>query len=241
MLMIVHRYRIDIERYIGRCNRMTNTVAGRATPPLDEDPQALLSAGSMGYDHHTMRLYDQGRGRLYINAEERARFERAASNTPPMVRSLAMTLLYTGCRLSEALELTGASLQPGAKVVTFRTLKRRSPGIYREVPIPEALIQIWRRAHAIDQATPLYAHLGTPINRITAYRWIKALMAEASIAGPQATPKGLRHGFGVHAIHSGVPLNLVQRWMGHAHMRTTAIYADASGAEERAIAERMWG
>lgn len=32
--------------------------------------------------------------------------------------------------------------------------------------------------------------------------------------GPQARPKGFRHGFGVHAIRSGIPITLVQRWLG---------------------------
>ncbi|WP_211337854.1 tyrosine-type recombinase/integrase [Blastomonas fulva] len=53
-------------------------------------------------------------------------------------------------------------------------------------------------------------------------------------------PKGLRHCFGVAAIQSQVPLNMVQRWLGHADMRTTAIYASAVGPEERSIAQRMW-
>ncbi len=65
-------------------------------------------------------------------------------------------------------------------------------------------------------------------------------MAKAEICGNQACPKGLRHGYGVEAIRSGVPLNLLQKWMGHASMTTTAIYANASGAEELAIADRMW-
>jgi integrase len=66
-------------------------------------------------------------------------------------------------------------------------------------------------------------------------------MADAKIAdGPHATPKGLRHGFGIHAIRSGVPLNLVQRWLGHSSMTTTAIYLQAIGDEERTIAARMW-
>ena len=66
-------------------------------------------------------------------------------------------------------------------------------------------------------------------------------MDEAGVgAGPQATAKGLRHGFGVAAVTSGIPLNLVQKWLGHAQLSTTAIYADAVGAEEASIASRMW-
>ena len=59
----------------------------------------------------------------------------------------------------------------------------------------------------------------------------------AGISGPQASPKGLRHGFGVAGVQAGIPLNMVQKWLGHAQLSTTAIYV---GAEEQAIAERMW-
>jgi integrase len=58
---------------------------------------------------------------------------------------------------------------------------------------------------------------------------------------PHRCPKGLRHGYGVHAIGSGVPLNMLCKWMGHASMEVTAIYANALGAEEQGIAARMWG
>ena len=54
--------------------------------------------------------------------------------------------------------------------------------------------------------------------------------------GPHASPKGLRHGFGVAAVSAGSPLNLVQKWLGHAQLTTTAIYADAVGEEEQSIA-----
>lgn len=54
------------------------------------------------------------------------------------------------------------------------------------------------------------------------------------------SPKGLRHAFGVHAVLSGVPLPLVQEWLGHEDIAMTAIYLAVMGAEERAIARRMW-
>ncbi len=41
-------------------------------------------------------------------------------------------------------------------------------------------------------------------------------------------------------MRSGVPLDLVQRWLGHANIATTAIYTRVLGPEEREIAARMW-
>ncbi len=76
---------------------------------------------------------------------------------------------------------------------------------------------------------------------MTAWRVVRAVMGEARLSGPQATPKGLRHGFGVAAVSAGIPLNVVQKWLGHANLTTTAIYANAVGAEEKDIAKRMWG
>lgn len=71
-------------------------------------------------------------------------------------------------------------------------------------------------------------------------RYVKSVMRDAEVGATAACPKGLRHGFGVHALRSGVPFNLLQRWLGHADITMTAIYADVMGAEEREIAARMW-
>lgn len=65
-------------------------------------------------------------------------------------------------------------------------------------------------------------------------------MARAAIAGRFACPRGLRHGFGIGTLQSGVPLSLIQRWMGHARLTTTAIYAAVSGPEEIFLASRFW-
>ena len=76
---------------------------------------------------------------------------------------------------------------------------------------------------------------------MTGWRAVHGVMQAARLDGPHASPKGLRHGFGVAAVTAGIPLNLVQKWLGHAQLTTTAIYADAVGAEEKDIARRMWG
>ena len=182
-----------------------------------------------------MRLNDRAGQRLYINAEDRSRFLLATSSLAPRQRSFCLTLLYTGCRISEALELRTSSFQMAAGIVTLRTLKRRRPDEFRDVPVPRHLIEVIKTAHRMEDG-----QFWPGINRTTAYRWVKGAMAAAGISGVHASPKGLRHGFGIHAIQCGVQLNMLQKWMGHASMTTTAIYANAIGDEERAIAARMW-
>ncbi len=67
------------------------------------------------------------------------------------------------------------------------------------------------------------------------------MMAEARPEGTQTSPKGLRQGFGVAAVPVGIPLNLVQKWLGHAQLSTTAINADLVRAAEQNIASCMLG
>jgi len=107
----------------------------------------------------------------------------------------------------------------------------------REVPVPDALLETLN-VQSCDMPTSKERlwHWG----RTTAWSRVKSIMEDAGICGTYASPKGLRHGFGIHAVQSNVPLHMVQRWLGHAALSTTAIYTDAVGPEERAIAQRMW-
>lgn len=184
-------------------------------------------------------LYTRAGARKYLTAAERTRFIAAAQSIPRAeLRTLCLTLAYTGCRISEALALTGTSIEHEAGFIAIRSLKKRNGAVViREMPVPPILLANLAQVHG----RALGACRLWPLSRSRAWQLIKGVMAGAEItAGPHATPKGLRHGFGLHAVRSGVPLNLVQRWLGHARMETTAIYLQAIGAEERAIAERMW-
>lgn len=161
------------------------------------------------------------------------------------MRTLCLTLAFAGCRVSEALALTTDRVDLAAGVLVFQSLKKRRPGIYRAVPVPPAVLEALDLVHGIRE---LQAKPGRGkgrrlwgMSRMTAWRRVREVMPAAGLAGAYASPKGLRHGFGVQAVTAGVPLNLVQRWLGHAQLTTTAIYADAVGAEEQSIAARMWG
>ena len=74
------------------------------------------------------------------------------------------------------------------------------------------------------------------ITRQTAGRQVRAIMRTAGIDGPQATPRGLRHPYGVAA---GVPLPAISAVLGHASLTTIAIYTTAIGAEARELLSRV--
>lgn len=193
--------------------------------------------------HDRFSLFGASGSRKYLNSAERRRFVAAAQRAPPNIRLFCLMLRWTGARVSEILALTPAAIDLEAGAVSIVTLKRRKSGIVRQVPLPADLVADLNRFFRLRIAQR-DSRLATVRmwrwSRTTAWRRVKEVMAAAKIVGTPASPKGLRHGFGVDAIRCKVPLPLVQRWMGHASLRTTAIYLDVIGPDERAIAARMW-
>ena len=186
-------------------------------------------------------LYSAGGQRKYLTPSERSRFIATASACPRAeLRTFCLLLAYTGCRISEALAVTGNAVNIAECIVAIRSLKKRKKVIVvRELLIPRKFARLIERVHRLKDRqdnSRLWSW-----SRSRAWQLVKAIMREARIPpGIHATPKGLRHGFGLHAIQRGVPLNLVQRWLGHARLETTSIYLQAIGPEERKIASRMW-
>ncbi len=191
-----------------------------------------------------MEIMDKKGQRKYLTPAERDAFLEASNDAERDVRTFCTMLMYAGCRISEALQLTADRIDLKAGVVVFETLKKRTKGIYRQVPIPPAFLDTLDMVHSLrtvqkrpdrGKGIPLWAW-----SRTTAWRRVVEVMKVAKIEGIHATPKGLRHGFGIRAVTRGVPLNKVQKWMGHAQLSTTSIYTDAIGEEEQQLAERMW-
>ena len=190
-------------------------------------------------------LFTSDGKRKYLTAEERERFLATAQEHPRgEVRSFCEVMAFTGCRISEALALTPSSVDLSAKGITFKTLKQREAVRYRTVPIPESLIDTLDLVHAIRKARRSKSKAASaPLwtwKRNQAYKHIAAVMKKAGIKGPHATPKGLRHCFGVIAATETRNPRLVQKWLGHRDLNTTMIYMDAVGEQERELAERMW-
>jgi len=152
-------------------------------------------------------------------------------------------LLLSGGRVSEVLSLTPNAVDVESGNIALKTLKRRKQGVIRQIPLPRQLMYEFEHQFGIGTARldpQLRNRPVWPWSRTTAWRLIKRIMELADIVGLAASPKGLRHTFGVSAFQSNVPPHLVQRWLGHASLRTTAIYAEVSGEEERRFAARMW-
>lgn len=193
-----------------------------------------------------MCLYDTSGNRLYLNAEERADFLAVARRKPARDRTLCEMLLFTGCRPSVLLEITPARIDLSGGCITIRSFEERkdvsgrSKAVYRSVPVPPDYLDTLNTAHGIREVQKSRKQANAPIwpiSRVGGWQIVKGIMIEVGIPdAPHRSPKGLRHGFGSNATVNGIPLHMLQKWMGHAQLSTTAIYADAVGKEEQDIA-----
>jgi len=225
------------------CYKIAKTVSA---PPLQGFASAVDVATRPRLNSHQTGdrqnvqwgVYNREGQRKYLTASEIQSFLTSAKQREDSVYGFCWMMAVTGCRISEALSLTEMSIDFEARQVVIRCLKKRGKEVFRAIPLPSDLLgrlQQWLRAGILSPER-LW-----PWSRMTGYRRICEVMHAAGIEGSYATPKGLRHGFAVRAIQSNVPLNLVQRWLGHADIKTTAIYTSAMGPEERELASRLWG
>jgi integrase/recombinase XerD len=189
-------------------------------------------------------LYDQKGDRKYLTPQERRAFIIAAHRAEPEVETFCLTLAYTGARISEVLALTPRRIDFSVGGITIESLKKRKSGIFRTVPAPTFLLERIDSVHAVTtrrtdpflQNQRLWSWC-----RTTAWQHVKKIMLCAGIYGPWSVPKGLRHALAVECTtEARIPLNIVQRWLGHARIETTATYANAVGPEERSLASRTW-
>ena len=184
------------------------------------------------------QLFDLNGQRKYLTHSEAKNLLAAACKADRQTRLFCQTLYYTGCRISEALQLTRRRLDMETRRIVFRTLKRRRT-IYRGVPVPQRFLrelQLFAEERGLAPDARLF-----PWCRQTGWRRIRALADVASIEGPQATPKGFRHQYGCHGIECGLPESLVGRLLGHAEDgKSTRVYTYVLSAEERALTARMW-
>ena len=129
-----------------------------------------------------MELFDPQGHRLYLTAEERDAFIEAANDAEREVRTFCLVLVYTGCRISEALALTPRSFDFSGRAIVFETLKKRRAGVYRAVPMPQDTLDTIDMVHGLKEGgkrkrkgreeVPLW-----PWSRTTAFRRVKEVIA----------------------------------------------------------------
>lgn len=184
-----------------------------------------------------LSLYSSDGQRKYLNQQERLRFFKAARQQSTETRLLCLLLYYTGARIAEIHNLKTHNIDLSNHTLIIETLKKRKRGIFREVPLPKFLMNDLERYVAKRKVLKKSRLWSFSIR--TASRKVKKSMNIANIKGICSSSKGLRHGFAVYAS-TKISLTKVKKLLGHSDLKTTEIYLNTVGTEEREMVSQLW-
>lgn len=154
-------------------------------------------------------------------------------------RALLEVLYAAGARISEALALRTDGIEPSLRVLRLTGKGQKT----RIVPCGEqarAALTRWiegtRRSlpNAAQRAEVFLSKSGKPLDRISAWRVVKAAARAAGLSS-DISPHTLRHSFATHLIEGGADLRSVQEMLGHASIRTTEVYTHLDSEHVLAI------
>jgi len=141
-------------------------------------------------------------------------------------RALITVMYRSGLRISEALALKPADVDP--KQGSIRVLHGKGDKS-RVVSIDDdalAVVQRWmdRRKIARIRNGYLFCTLqGADIKGSYVRAMLKRQAERAGIT-KRIHPHGLRHSHAAELVAEGVPVNVIQQQLGHAHLSTTDVY-----------------
>lgn len=154
-------------------------------------------------------------------------------------RALLEVLYATGARVSEGAGLETSALEPKLGVLRLTGKGNKT----RIVPLgsraSEALqdwLTNWRRGLVVGKSHDFVfvTKGGNPLDRVTAWRRVKALALRAGIR-TKISPHTMRHSFASHLVAGGADLRAVQEMLGHASIRTTEVYTHLDADQVRSV------
>ncbi len=168
-----------------------------------------------------------------LTVEEELRFLDQAYAQGGRTGLMLQTLLETGARASELVQLRVEDVSLAERVVTIRHGKGDKR---REVPIRRDLAQLLRLHIGPRRAGPLFASRqqgsGPTPHVLTRQRVGQLVRAVAVAAGisKRVYPHLLRHTVATRLLALGMDITDLQRFLGHQSITTTRIYAETTAA-----------
>ena len=164
----------------------------------------------------------------YMNDDELERLVTVLrANEPPTVCKVALFLLSTGARLSEALQARWDQIDRRTRVWRIPAANSKSKRI-RAIPLNDSAIEVLDQIGTEDEHEYLFINLQTKepltsVNRV----WVR-LRNKAGL--PHLRLHDLRHQFASFLVNSGRTLYEVQKILGHSDTKVTERYAHLSQA-----------
>jgi integrase/recombinase XerD len=152
---------------------------------------------------------------------------------------LALLLLDTGCRITEALTLRVRDVDMENLLITLEGKGRKQ----RIVPFSFGLRKALHRFVTDFSRKPdslLFAtRQSTRVNRMTALRGVKLLCERLGFDPPGRTLHAFRHTFAVNYLRRGGSVFHLQKVLGHSTLEMTRRYANLVTADLQEVHERV--
>jgi integrase/recombinase XerD len=134
-------------------------------------------------------------------------------------RTMTMFLAYTGCRYSEAAELTVKHLDISAGKAHFiNTKTNENRTVYFVEPLKSRL-QIMIQDRRLDDR--VFRNSNEKLIQVTEYSQDLKKRARKAGITKRVFPHNFRHSYITHMLESGVPITEVANLVGHKDIRTT--------------------
>lgn len=176
------------------------------------------------YPFRGYKIKTQPANRMYLIPEEIERIENMIPTSPNMeqVRDMYLFAIYTGLRFSDIVSITPKNIQEteGKKYLVLNMEKTKE---YLRLPLYQLFagkpIKILEKYYNPEKRYYFDTFTNQFVNR--------ELKEIAKIAGitKRVTFHTARHTSATYLIYKGVPLPVVQRFLGHTKISTTEIYA----------------
>ncbi len=155
---------------------------------------------------------------------------------------VSASLIYAcGLRLLEGVHLQVRDIDGERKMVHVRGGKGNKD---RYVPIPEVTLQMLRR-HWLRHRNRVWLFPSLqleksdhPMCESGLQRAVRAAVQESGV-NKDATVHTLRHSYATHLLEAGVSLRVIQSYLGHKSLATTAIYLHLTQASEKQSVEAI--
>jgi len=172
------------------------------------------------------KLKDSRTSRDYLTGDEIDLLKNHKLNNNPSlikVRDIFLFSCYTGLRFTDAINLKMNDIITGEDGVKFIALKMRKTKDFIQIPLIADAVEIINKYN--DH--PDREVLGFVLPRISNQKINTYLKELANLAGikKNITHHVGRHTFATQALNKGVPLEVVQKLLGHTDIKTTQIYA----------------
>lgn len=149
-------------------------------------------------------------------------------------RALIALLYGSGLRIAEALALRPRDLDLDVGTVRVHKGKGQKPRVSGIEQGMGSVVREWveHRAQALglNGAGPLFCQItrgrvGQPLQQACVRQMLRRRSAKAGI-DKRVHPHGFRHSHAANMAAGGIPLNVIQRQLGHSNVSTTSRYLD---------------